>query len=93
MEKPTPAKAGTVQALFIDLLARPKGATIEDLKKAQHRWAARHGRRPWQISTIRSGVSWDVRRRRGYKVRSYVDPKRGRVMKLAQQPLPHVTAK
>ena len=56
-EKPTP-RAGTKQALLIDLLRRPEGATIEQI-------AAATG---WQHHTIRGAISGALKKKLGLTV-------------------------
>jgi hypothetical protein len=55
--KPTP-RAGTKQALMIDLLKRPKGATVEQI-------AAATG---WQHHTIRGAISGALKKKLGLTV-------------------------
>jgi hypothetical protein len=55
--KPTP-RAGTKQALMIDLLKRPKGATVEQI-------AAATG---WQRHTIRGAISGALKKKLGLTV-------------------------
>lgn len=94
LAKATPARAGTNQALFIDMLSRPQGATLDELAQAQAKWAKLHKTNPWADSTIKAGVTWDMKYRRGYGIRSEHDEKRGVVMHLVMprgltKPLPH----
>jgi hypothetical protein len=56
-EKPTP-RAGTKQALMIDLLKRPEGATVEQI-------AATTG---WQKHTIRGAISGALKKKLGLTV-------------------------
>jgi Protein of unknown function (DUF3489) len=56
-EKPTP-RAGTKQALMIDLLRRPEGATVEQI-------AAATG---WQHHTIRGAISGALKKKLGLTV-------------------------
>lgn len=58
-------KAGTKQALLVDMLARPEGATFGELYDAL---AA--GNKPWRGVTIRSGLAWDINHLAGYGVTS-----------------------
>jgi hypothetical protein len=55
--KPTP-RAGTKQALMIDLLKRPEGATVEQI-------AAATG---WQHHTIRGAISGALKKKLGLTV-------------------------
>lgn len=63
-----PCRAGTKQAILVDLLKRPRGATMQELLKGLS-----GGRQPWKEVTVRSGFGWDLRRK-GYGVRSEVKP-------------------
>jgi Protein of unknown function (DUF3489) len=56
-EKPTP-RAGTKQALMIDMLKRPEGATVEQI-------AAATG---WQHHTIRGAISGALKKKLGLSV-------------------------
>lgn len=58
-----PRKAGTKQALLIDLLARPEGVTFGELYDALEASG-----KPWRGSTIRSGLAWDVNYIAGYGI-------------------------
>jgi hypothetical protein len=67
--KPKPTvyarKAGSKQALLVDLLARPEGATFGELFDAM----ASQGT-PWQGTTVRAGLAWDINHVAGYGVAS-----------------------
>jgi len=54
-------KAGTKQAILVDLLFRSGGASMAELREALH---------PWQDSTIKSGLSWDMGAIKGYGIRT-----------------------
>lgn len=54
-------KAGSKRAVIVDLLARPEGATADDLVQATG-WASR--------SVAMSGLYWDVNKQLGYGVRT-----------------------
>jgi hypothetical protein len=56
-DKPTP-RAGTKQALLIELLKRPEGATVEQI-------AAATG---WQHHTIRGAIAGALKKKRGLKI-------------------------
>ena len=56
-EKPTP-RAGTKQALMIDLLRRPEGATVEQIAEATG----------WQHHTIRGAISGALKKKLGLTV-------------------------
>jgi Protein of unknown function (DUF3489) len=58
-DKPTP-RAGTKQALMIDLLKRPEGATVEQI-------AAATG---WQKHTIRGAISGALKKKLGLPIES-----------------------
>jgi hypothetical protein len=56
-DKPTP-RAGTKQALLIELLQRPEGATVEQIAKATG----------WQHHTIRGAISGALKKKLGLTV-------------------------
>ncbi len=56
----TPCLEGSKQARLLDQVARPEGATMDDLCKALD----------WTESSVRSGLGWGLRRMHGYGVRS-----------------------
>lgn len=58
-----PCKVGTKQSILIDMLARPQGATYDELRDALS-----GGKKPWADVTIRSGIGWDVHCVKGYGV-------------------------
>ena len=59
--------AGTKQSIMVDLLARPEGATMDELIEALS-----GGSRAWTEATVRSGFGWDLKQK-GYGVRSEFD--------------------
>jgi hypothetical protein len=58
-----PRKEGSKQALLVDLLARPEGATFGELYDAMGSIG-----KPWQGITVRSSLPWDVNHVAGYGV-------------------------
>jgi len=52
---------GTKQAILVDLLFRSGGASMAELREALS---------PWQDSTIKSGLSWDMNAIKGYGIRT-----------------------
>ncbi len=54
-------KAGTKQALLVDLLSRAGGASMAELREALA---------PWKDVTIKSGLSWDMNAIKGYGIRT-----------------------
>jgi len=64
---PIPCREGSKQAILLDMLARPNGATMEELLDALS-----GGNRPWTEATVRSGFGWDMKLK-GYGVRSQFD--------------------
>ena len=56
-----PCREGTKQARLVDLLARPEGATPEELLEAC---------KPWDWETVKSALYWDINTVKGYGVRS-----------------------
>jgi hypothetical protein len=66
-DAPIPCRAGTKQAIMLDLLSTPNGATMDDLIKALS-----GGRKPWTEGSVRAGFGWDMKQK-GYGVRSEFD--------------------
>lgn len=60
-----PCKEGTKQAMLVDLLSRPEGATMEELITALS-----GGNKPWQEVTVKSGLNWDMNKIKGYGIRT-----------------------
>jgi len=56
-----PCRAGTKQALLVDFLSRPGGASMAELREALT---------PWKDVTIKSGLSWDMNHQKGYGIRT-----------------------
>ena len=56
-----PCRTGTRQALLVDLLSRPGGASMSELREALN---------PWKDVTIKSGLSWDMNHQKGYGIRT-----------------------
>ncbi len=70
--KPGGPRAGTKQALLIDLLKRKTGATITDLTDATG----------WQPHSVRGAISGALKKKLGLKVTSEPIEKRGRVYRI-----------
>ena len=56
-DKPTP-RAGTKQALMIEMLERPEGATVEQIAEATG----------WQHHTIRGAISGALKKKLGFTI-------------------------
>jgi hypothetical protein len=69
--KTLPCRAGTKQAVILDLISRPQGATMQELRDALS-----HGK-PWLDVTIKSGLSWDMNSVKGYGIRTTVREENG----------------
>lgn len=54
-------RAGTKQALMVDLLSRSCGASMSELLRHLH---------PWKPVTVKSGLSWDMNAQKGYGIRT-----------------------
>lgn len=67
LHAPIPCREGSKQAILVDMLSRPNGATMDELLDAMSK-----DRRPWTETSIRSGFGWDMRLK-GYGVRSTFD--------------------
>lgn len=57
-------RSGSKQAILVDLLSRPGGASMAELLAGLS-----GGRKPWQEITVRAGFGWDLKRK-GYGVES-----------------------
>ena len=64
-EKVYPCRAGTKQAILVDMLSRPEGATMPELLTALS-----GGSKPWQEVTVKSGLNWDMNNVKGYGIRT-----------------------
>lgn len=64
---PIQCREGSKQAMLLDMLSRPNGATMAELIEALS-----GGNKPWTESTVRSGFGWDMKLK-GYGVRSAFD--------------------
>lgn len=56
-----PCRAGTKQAILVDLLSRPCGATMNELIDALGNW---------KPITVKSGLTWDMNAVKGYGIRT-----------------------
>jgi hypothetical protein len=54
-------RAGTKQAILVDLLFRSGGASMAELREALA---------PWKDITIKSGLGWDMNHQKGYGIRT-----------------------
>lgn len=59
-------REGSKQALLVDMLSRPEGATMEELMRA----LAEGGNKPWKEVTVKSGLNWDMNKLKGYGIRT-----------------------
>lgn len=62
-----PCREGSKQAALVDELRRKEGATMPELLNALS-----GGKKPWTVSSVRTGFGWDVKQK-GYGVRSSID--------------------
>ena len=69
----TPARRGTKQAILIELLKRPKGATIEQMTT----------KTGWQPHSVRGAISGSLKKKLGLVVTSETIEGRGRVYRIA----------
>jgi len=70
-KRPTP-RAGTKQAMLIEMLQRPEGATMEAIV----------GATGWQAHTARGAMSGALGKKLGLVVTSAMDDTRGRVYRI-----------
>lgn len=61
---PVACRADSKQSILVDTLARPEGASMDELIAA-----LAGGNKPWTEVTVRSGFGWDLKKK-GYGVRS-----------------------
>lgn len=73
-KKPKAPRTESKQAQLIALLARPNGATIEEIVKALD----------WQAHTVRGAMSGALKKKLGLKVESEKVDGRGRVYRVAE---------
>ncbi len=69
----TPARGGTKQAILIELLKRPKGATIEQMTT----------KTGWQAHSVRGAISGTLKKKLGLVVTSETIEGHGRVYRIA----------
>ncbi len=67
------AHRGTKQATLIEMLSRPKGATIADLVTATG----------WQAHSVRGAISGSLKKKLGLRVTSETVEARGRVYRIS----------
>lgn len=67
-------RSGTKQALLIDLLRRPEGATIVEIVEATG----------WQAHTVRGAIAGALKKKLGLNVTSEKDEQRGRVYGISE---------
>lgn len=66
-------REGSKQSQLIDMLRRPKGATIEEIVEALS----------WQPHTVRGAIAGALKKKLGLDVTSEKDEKRGRIYRIA----------
>lgn len=64
---PIPCREGSKQALLVDLLSKPAGATMNELLAGLS-----GGNKPWTEASVRGGFGWDMKQK-GYGVHSVFD--------------------
>ena len=65
LKKAYACREGSKQALLVDLLNRPQGATMAELLVALS-----GGAKPWKEVTVKSGLNWDMNKVKGYGIRT-----------------------
>jgi hypothetical protein len=65
LSKIYPCRQGSKQALLVDMLNRPQGATMAELLSAMS-----GGSKPWKEVTVKSGLNWDMNKIKGYGIRT-----------------------
>jgi hypothetical protein len=70
---PPATRAGSKQARLIEMLKRPKGASIDEIVEALE----------WQPHTVRGAIAGALKKKHGLDVTSEKSEKRGRVYRIA----------
>jgi hypothetical protein len=65
MKKAYPCRAGSKQAILVDMLSRVQGATMRELLEALS-----GGAKPWKEVSVKSGMNWDMNKVKGYGIRT-----------------------
>lgn len=65
MKKAYACRAGSKQAILVDMLSREQGATMEELLEALS-----GGSKPWKEVSVKSGMNWDMNKVKGYGIRT-----------------------
>lgn len=65
MRKVYPCRAGSKQAILVDMLSREQGATMSELLEALS-----GGATPWKEVSVKSGMNWDMNKVKGYGIRT-----------------------
>lgn len=65
MKKAYACREGSKQAILVDKLSRPQGATMRELLEALS-----GGVKPWKEVTVKSGLNWDMNKIKGYGIRT-----------------------
>ena len=65
MKKVYPCRAGSKQAILVDMLSRVQGATMRELLDALS-----GGAKPWKEVSVKSGLNWDMNKIKGYGIRT-----------------------
>ena len=60
-----PCRAGSKQAILVDMLSREQGATMAELLEALS-----GGATPWKEVSVKSGLNWDMNKVKGYGIRT-----------------------
>ena len=72
MQAPRTTRGGTKQAVLIDLLKRPKGATLTQMTEATG----------WQIHTVRGAMAGALKKKLGLEITSEKQPGTDRVYRI-----------
>lgn len=65
LNKAYACRAGSKQAILVDILFRPQGATMPELLEALS-----GGSKPWLEVSVKSGMNWDMNKVKGYGIRT-----------------------
>lgn len=65
LKKAYACRAGSKQAIMVDMLSREQGATMPELLEALS-----GGATPWKEVSVKSGLNWDMNKIKGYGIRT-----------------------
>ncbi len=76
VQTPRATRGGTKQAVLIDLLKRPEGATLSQMTEATD----------WQVHTVRGAMAGALKKKLGFVITSEKQPGTDRIYRITNQP-------